>query len=355
MRIFKKGKKGTYYADIRRPDGSRERKSLGTTDEKIARAIAGDMEKEALFQEHFGTIPAYPFQEALFRYAEYLKKKDPDGYRKRTKYHIEVLWGRFDGLKCHEITFARIQDFMDERGDDVADATVQKEVGMLKATLNRAYREERLAKLPIFPRMKVLQGRYRFLSRDEEARLLAVAAPHLKAILIAAMDTGGRRGELLSLDWRHVSLDRRTVTFTNTKNGRDRTIGLTPRVVIVLKELGAKSSGPVFTYRGKAIAEVTSSFQTAVKEAEVDDFRFHDLRHTFASRLVQAGVSLYKVQTLMGHQSPSMVQRYAHLAPDHFKEAVTALEPFGHQKGTVLVANDNGDSAKSLKRMVPPG
>ncbi len=354
MRIFRKGKKGTYYVDIRHPDGSRERKSLGTKDEKIARAIAGDMEKEVLFQEHFGTVPPYPFEDALFRYAEHLKRRNQDGFDKHTKYHVELLWGRFDGLHCHEITFGRIQDFIDERGDEVSLGTVQKEIGMLKACLNRAYREERLAKMPIFPRMKAIQGRYRFLSRDEEARLLKAATSHLRPILIAALDTGGRRGEILALDWSKVSLDRRTVTFTQTKNGRDRTVGLTTRLSAALRELGSQKAGPVFTYRGKAMAEVTTSFANAVTAAGVEDFRFHDLRHTFASRLVQAGVSLYKVQTLLGHQTPQMVQRYAHLAPDTFKEAVEALDHYGPQKGTVRVAKDNGDAAKPLKTVVLP-
>jgi integrase len=352
MRIYKKGKKGTYYVDIRRPDGSRERKSLGTADEKIARAIAGNMEKQVLFQEHFGTIPPYPFEKALFRYAEYLKNKNPSNYKKTARFHIEVLWGRFDGLNCHEITFATIQDFMEARSEEVALATVQKELGMLKALLNRAVREERLERPPVFPRMQSLQGRYRFLSEDEEKLLFDQAAPHLKTILIAALDTGGRRGEILSLDWSRVSMDRRTVTFTKTKNGKDRTVGMTKRLHAVLQKIGPQKAGPVFTYRGRAIEEVTTAFGKAIKRAGIEDFRFHDLRHTFASRLVQAGMSLYKVQVLMGHQSPQMVQRYAHLAPDHYKEATEALDGYGHQKGTVLSANDNQYSAKSLRKMV---
>ncbi len=120
-----------------------------------------------------------------------------------------------------------------------------------------------------------------------------------------------------------------------------------------MRDLGPKDSGPVFTFHGKPIKSIKRSFGTACQKAGIEDFRFHDLRHTFASRLVQAGVPLYEVMNLTGHKSLEMVQRYAHLAPDFQARAISALDQFGHNLGTVGANENSKDDAKSLKRMVP--
>ena len=109
----------------------------------------------------------------------------------------------------------------------------------------------------------------------------------------------------------------------------------------------------MFTFRGKAIKSIKTSFATACENAGIEDFRFHDLRHTFASRLVQGGLPLYEVMHLTGHKSLTMVQRYAHLAPDFQDGAMRVLDGLWHDSGTVEPANDDGKSAKSLKEMVP--
>jgi integrase len=116
------------------------------------------------------------------------------------------------------------------------------------------------------------------------------------------------------------------LTFKDTKNGGDRTIRLCQRAVAVLSALGPKDSGPVFTYKGESITKIRSAFATARDKANVPDVHIHDLRHTFASRLVQAGVPLYDVMTALGHKSLDMVQRYAHLAPDYQDRVVAALD-----------------------------
>jgi integrase len=192
---------------------------------------------------------------------------------------------------------------------------------------------------PNFPRIKPSRPRNRWITAAEEDRLVGAAAKHLKPLIRFAVDTGGRLSELLGLDWRYVDLASRRVTFVETKNGEDRTVRLCERAVVTLRELGPKESGPVFTYRGKAMGEIKSSYQRARKLAGLEDVRFHDLRHTFASRLVQGGVPLYEVMHLTGHKSLTMVQRYSHLAPDFQESAIRVLDerlrPSGHNLGTV--------------------
>jgi len=99
--------------------------------------------------------------------------------------------------------------------------------------------------------------------------------------------------------------------------------------------IGLQKKGPVFTYKGKSMSGMRTSFRRARELANLDDFRFHDLRHTFASRLVQGGVSLYDVMHLMGHKSIEMVQRYAHLAPDYQEGPIEVLNRAWHDLGTV--------------------
>lgn len=215
-----------------------------------------------------------------------------------------------------------------------------------------------MATVPPFPKLKPSKGRSRWLTRAEEKRLLDSATSHLRPIIAVAVDTGGRRGELLGLDWRSVDLDRNTVTFLDTKNGEDRTVRLTDRARRVLVGLDSQKMGPVFTYGGKSILCVKGSFKSACRRAGIDDFRFHDLRHTFASRLVQKGIPLYEVMHLTGHKSFEMVQRYAHLGPDYQDRAIAALndddqdvvENQWHDLGTVASSRTQGSQAKPLKR-----
>jgi len=217
----------------------------------------------------------------------------------------------------------------------VTAATAKRDLSILHAILNRAYQEGSLAKVPPFPKIKQAPGRCRWLTVDEERRLIDAAARHLKPLLAFAIDTGGRRGELLGLDWRHVDLDGNRVVFFKTKNGEDRAVRLTDRARAVLIALEPKEGGPVFTFGGKAIKDPKKAFDRARRVAGIEDVRFHDLRHTFASRLVQKGVPLYEVMQLTGHKSLAMVQRYSHLAPDFQERAIGALNAYGHDLGTI--------------------
>jgi len=232
-------------------------------------------------------------------------------------------------MTLNEITHSVIQDFAEERWAEVQPSTAQRDISTLRAILNKSYREGKLAAVPPFPRRRKENARCRWLTRNEEQRLLDAAAPHLKPLIAFAVDTGARRGELFKLDWRTVNLERGFVTFLKTKNGEDRSVRLTERAKLILQEIGPKSEGPVFTYKGKPMTDIKHSFDRARLKAGIEDLRFHDLRHTFASRLVQQGISLYEVMHLTGHKTVSMVQRYAHLAPDFQEKAIDALNTFG--------------------------
>ncbi|KGQ20757.1 Integrase [Lysobacter dokdonensis DS-58] len=160
---------------------------------------------------------------------------------------------------------------------------------------------------------------------------------HLTAVVLLAMNTGLRRGELLSLCWSDIDLEARvlTVRAETAKSARQRHIPLNEEATNVLRAWSKRSNGPdVF-----GVADVKTAWTALTHAAGLENFRFHDLRHHFASKLVMAGVDLNTVRELLGHSDIKMTLRYSHLAPDHLAAAVAKLTRTllrGHLGATVL-------------------
>jgi integrase len=161
---------------------------------------------------------------------------------------------------------------------------------------------------------------------DEERSLIEASAPHFKPIVVVAINTGMRRGELLGLQWEQVDLGSETITVKHSKSGRVRHVPLNKTAREALEQLPGPHEGHVFRYRGLPIQDVKTAFLKALKRAGLPRCRFHDLRHTFATRLVLAGVDLATVKELMGHATISTTMRYAHPSPPHKREAVARLD-----------------------------
>jgi integrase len=174
--------------------------------------------------------------------------------------------------------------------------------------------------------------RDRWLTEGDEQRLLGAATPWVKELVIFAINTGMRRGEILGLTWAGVDFARRTVTIFRSKNGERRTIPMNQTVLDLLSQKYAKKSSGnelVFASQTETLLDGSNlrrGFACALKAAKIENLHFHDLRHTFATRLVQAGVDLYKVQRLLGHKSPIMTQRYAHHFPESLRDGVEILD-----------------------------
>lgn len=181
----------------------------------------------------------------------------------------------------------------------------------------------------------------RWLTLEEEEHLMAASSLWLREFIVFALNTGMRQGEILNLQWQDVDFTRGTLVVMKSKNGTRRTIPLNAPVYELLAAkqaaTGAKKGRVFTTPRGNELKVrfLAREFCETRDRAGIPDFRFHDLRHTFATRLVQRGIDLYKVQRLLGHKTTHMTQRYAHHSPESLREGVRILE-HSSRFGTIL-------------------
>ena len=214
-----------------------------------------------------------------------------------------------------------------KRGNAVA--TVNRYLALVRGLLRTARDEWQW--IDSVPKVRLLPGeveRDRWLTPDEAERLIACAAPHLAALIRFALATGCRAREITGLEWRRVDPQRRTAWLNRTKNGTPRGVPLNGDAVAVLDAERGKHPVYCFTYRGEPIRwDVTNTaWQTALRKAGIEDFRFHDLRHTWASWHRQAGTSCDELKDLGGWKSQSMVDRYAKFATENFAIAAARIE-----------------------------
>ncbi len=227
-------------------------------------------------------------------------------------------------------------------------ATVHRELSIMRRILNVAVANSWIVRNPFQQGEPLIKPgeetpRERIISREEEFRLLAAChgeRKHLRAILICAIDTGMRRGEIFSLTWSDVDFDSRLITIRafNTKTMRERQIGMTERLRAELMRLSETQDGElVFGIKTHA----QHSFQKAKKEAGLPDVRFHDLRHTYATRLVGAQMPLAEVGRVLGHTQPSTTFRYVNINADTARRAADLLNTFNSVATNPVVESVN--------------
>jgi len=187
----------------------------------------------------------------------------------------------------------------------------------------------------------------RFLSLKEAGRLMECASHHLRPVIATALCTGMRRGEIMGMRWQDIDLRNRTIFVPHTKNGHSRYVPISDSLFNVLSNLpGHKGTDYLFAgvpkigKKGMPFNDVRTSFENACTLAGIENFRFHDLRHTAASHMAMAGIPLKIIGDVLGHRSIAMTERYAHLSPGFLRNAVNALPDWtGNGKlGRKLVA-----------------
>ncbi len=209
----------------------------------------------------------------------------------------------------------------------ISSAAVNRELALLRAILNRARRTRKARVQDIDWRAHWLREaapRTRVLSAEEERRLIEEAGEHLKAPIQFALLTGLRLGNTIALDWAQVDFQARTMTF-RAKGDRTLVLPITAPVLVILANQGPRSTGPVFRYKGEKIASWRKAWAGAKKRAGVKDFRWHDLRHTAASRMVANGADISAVQEVLNHSSITVTRRYVHHDQDAKRKALESL------------------------------
>lgn len=236
----------------------------------------------------------------------------------------------------------------------IGPATLNRELASLRHLLRLALEEWQV--VSTLPRIKLLkepEGRLRFLSEDEIARLLEACRgslnKQLATIVTVAVNTGMRLGELMCLRWEDVDFSRGVLLLERTKSGRRREIPMNDAVDAALNALsGDKVEGPVFRKAsGERWGSIRTAWDNACRAAKLEDVHFHDLRHTFASHMIMRGASLGDLRDLLGHADIKMTIRYAHLSPAHRRAAVDKLA------GLTPVPSAHGQHMVESEAVVP--
>jgi integrase len=216
---------------------------------------------------------------------------------------------------------------------DVSDASKNIYVAGLRHVFSVAVKEFDV--LEVNPLLKVTnlknpRGRVRFLSENERKELLLACEEssneYLYLIVLLALTTGARKNEILKLKWEDIDFDKNLIFLHETKNGDIRTLILVDKAKQLLFELSKeKESDYVFKGKKNKPIDIQYPFEEAVKRAGLENFRFHDLRHTCASYLAMNGASINEIAEILGHKSLNMVKRYAHLSTQHKSKVVNDM------------------------------
>jgi integrase len=204
---------------------------------------------------------------------------------------------------------------------------------LIRAILRRACNEwEWIDRVPKFKMFKEAEGRVRSLSPQEFQRLIAELPTHLADMAVFAVATGLRQANVKGLEWAYVSMDRQHAWIPGDKhkNGKPHSVPLNEMALAILRKQLGKHPTRVFTFRGEPIGQVnTKAWTAALERAGIEDFKWHDLRHTFATWHRQAGTPTHELQRLGGWKTGAMVERYAHVAPEALQGAANRLDAFG--------------------------
>jgi len=351
MRIYKRDK--TYYLDFSY-HGERVRKAVGTN-KKVAELAAKETELRIAKEEHLGIFDAkkITLKEFSEDYLKFSKANKAESSYKRDKLSMKHLTEAFGSRIFAKITTQDIELYKITRREKVSGATVNRELACLSHMFTVAVNWKILTLNPVknVKKFKEPPGRLRHLTMEELDRLIDSSSETLKPIIIMAYNTGMRKSEILQLKWENVDLASRTITVVKSKNNEIRVIPINRWLHETLVSLPSyREHKFVFTRKnGECVACIKTAFDNALLRSGITDFRFHDLRHTFASHLVMNGENLKTVQQLLGHKDIKMTMRYSHLSKDYVQKAVDSLCRSNQKNGTNLAHGHLSEQAESSR------
>ena len=335
MGLFKR-KNSPYYFMKFQANGVRVYESTKTKNRKFAEEIYLNRRAEIIA----GIEPVRRFESDITTFLELADKylEWCDGRQKsfsRKKVIVKILNNYLKNKLIQDISIEELEIIQSDyikSGHSIN--YVNNIIKILKAMFTKAYDWELISEdvLKRVRKVKQLKGenkRLRYLSEEEAERLISACSKEIRPIIITALNTGMRKSEILHLTWDRVDLKNRIILLDKTKNGERREIPINQTLYDALSGITRHIKCDYVFYNPETLKpfyDIKKSFSGALKKAHIIDFHFHDLRHTFASRLVMAGVDLATIQKLLGHKTINMTLRYAHLSNVHLKDAVNILD-----------------------------
>ncbi len=328
-------KKGNWHIDYRTPNGRRRREMIGPS-KKLAENVLRKRKVEMAEGKFLDVIKKerIKFEDFAQEYFNIHSKQHKKSW-KTDSYPIKDLGRFFNGKYLYAITPQDIEHYKMECSKEtvgdktISPATVNRHLDTLRGIFNKAVVWGKLQTNPMksVQYLKVPPGRLRFLEREEIVKLLANCNKKLRPIVVLALFTEMRRGEIFGLKWHDIDVKRNIITLLNTKNGEKREVPMNEQVkTALIRVMKHPESSYIFcNEQGEPIHDIRKSYSTALRKSGITNFRFHDLRHTFASQLVMAGVDLNTVRELLGHKDMTMTLRYSHLAQSYKQRAVDIL------------------------------
>lgn len=334
MALYRRKESRIWWMDYTDAEGNRKRESTGTDNKQLAQELFDKTRADVWQQKRLGVKKERMFEEAV---TTFLADKKQKGLKSLGDYEDRANWWReqFKGKTLSAITQELIVQTIKKKETEVSPSTCNRYLAVLKCVLRLVaikYRWMRLDEVPQFFFYKEPEGRTRWLEPDEIARLIDALPDHWKDIAIFSFATGMRQGNVRLLRWDQVNLTRRTMVVEGTemKNGKDHGIPLNDAAVEALRRNVGKHHTYVFTYKGKPIRNAsTALWKKALARAGIEDFRRHDMRHTWASMMAQQGVPDSVLQKLGAWETPKMVDRYRH-------HSAASLAPFAAKVDSVL-------------------
>ena len=319
MSLYKRGK--TWWIHFSTPSGKRIRCSARTKEKKVAQEYHDKLKAQYHDEDVLGKKPEYTWQDAVVKW---LDEKSHKATIRQDKSNLVWLDPFLGDKKLSEITRDLVIEVGKAKAEETSPATANRYLALIRAILRMARDEwewiEHIPKVRMYPPNK---RRIRWLTHEEADLLLSLLPAHQAAMARFALATGLRQRNVAQLQWSQIDLKREVAWIhpDQAKARRAIAVALNADALSVLRELHGQHAEYVFTYHAKPIGQVnTKAWKKAVREAGLGDFRWHDLRHTWASWLAQQGVPLNVLQEMGGWSSVEMVRRYAHFSPEHLRE-----------------------------------
>lgn len=337
---------GYWNIDIRH-NGRRLRRSTGIETGKVgskrkAQELHDKIKHDLWRQSNLGAKPRRTWQQAVIKW---IKENEHKKSLQTDKQRLKILDTWLRDKMLQEIDNDLISKIKRERKRQkrvhhagknrdpivsyktVSFAEVNRSLAMLRIILNTAANDwEWIDRAPKVKLFKEAKSNPRWLTTEEADRLLAELPPHLKSMAAFTLETGLRDQNVTKLQWSQVNLASKLATVV-VKGNKSLSVPLNENALRILRELRFQHPEYVFTYRGHPIARPNNSgWKTALRRSQIKNFRWHDLRHTWASWHVQGGTDLYTLKQLGGWEDINMVMRYAHLAPENLAAAQKMLE-----------------------------